>query len=101
MGLALQAGDEVFGSRMTGGGFGGCTVTLLKRSAIETTVQLIQVYRHWGVCLVHGALLLLPLSVRMATSPGMGRKQLSTLSPHAVGLGISLIKCSSVRFGRD
>ena len=46
--LALQAGDEVFGSRMTGGGFGGCTVTLLKRSAIQTTVQLIQVYRQCG-----------------------------------------------------
>lgn len=28
---------------MTGGGFGGCTVTLLKTSAIEKTIQNIKV----------------------------------------------------------
>ena len=28
----------VMGSRMTGGGFGGCTITLLKREAIETFI---------------------------------------------------------------
>ena len=28
---------------MTGGGFGGCTVTLLKASAIEKTIQNIKV----------------------------------------------------------
>jgi galactokinase len=27
--------DGVYGSRMTGGGFGGCTITLLKKSALE------------------------------------------------------------------
>ena len=32
--LALEV-DGVYGSRMTGGGFGGCTVTLVKQSAIE------------------------------------------------------------------
>ena len=40
--LALQ-GDGVLGSRMTGGGFGGCTVTLLKRSSMQATIQRIQV----------------------------------------------------------
>ena len=43
MELALQDKENVFGSRMTGGGFGGCTVTLLKRTAIQSTVQRIQV----------------------------------------------------------
>ena len=42
--LALQGEDEaVYGSRMTGGGFGGCTVTLLHRSALERTKQRIEV----------------------------------------------------------
>ncbi|XP_035223648.1 galactokinase-like [Stegodyphus dumicola] len=31
--------DGVFGSRMTGGGFGGCTVTLLTTDAIDKTMQ--------------------------------------------------------------
>lgn len=31
--------DGVYGSRMTGGGFGGCTVTLLKSNAIEQAVK--------------------------------------------------------------
>ncbi len=29
------ARDAVYGSRMTGGGFGGCTVTLLEASAVD------------------------------------------------------------------
>ena len=33
--LALQV-PGVYGSRMTGGGFGGCTVTLVKKSALAT-----------------------------------------------------------------
>ena len=41
--LALQV-DGVLGSRMTGGGFGGCTVTLLKRSVIQSAIQQIQVH---------------------------------------------------------
>ncbi|XP_048575362.1 galactokinase [Nematostella vectensis] len=32
--LALEV-EGVYGSRMTGGGFGGCTVTLLKRDSVE------------------------------------------------------------------
>ena len=36
--LALKC-EGVFGSRMTGGGFGGCTVTLLKKEAVENTIQ--------------------------------------------------------------
>lgn len=31
--------DGVFGSRMTGGGFGGCTVTLLKKDAVPTALE--------------------------------------------------------------
>lgn len=34
--------EGVFGSRMTGGGFGGCTVTLLQAHAVEMTIQHIQ-----------------------------------------------------------
>ena len=31
----------VFGSRMTGGGFGGCTVTLLRGEAVDGVVEAI------------------------------------------------------------
>ncbi len=31
--------DGVFGSRMTGGGFGGCTVTLLKKEAVPKAIE--------------------------------------------------------------
>ncbi|KAG8192247.1 hypothetical protein JTE90_014105 [Oedothorax gibbosus] len=31
--------DGVYGSRMTGGGFGGCTVTLLKTSAVTRVIE--------------------------------------------------------------
>ncbi|XP_046352083.1 galactokinase-like [Haliotis rufescens] len=34
--------EGVFGSRMTGGGFGGCTVTLLKRDAVTRCIQNIE-----------------------------------------------------------
>lgn len=33
--LTLSYGNGVYGTRMTGGGFGGCTVTLVERSALE------------------------------------------------------------------
>lgn len=35
--------EGVFGSRMTGGGFGGCTVTLLQAHAIDMAILHIQV----------------------------------------------------------
>ncbi|XP_016122753.1 galactokinase-like [Sinocyclocheilus grahami] len=38
--------DGVFGSRMTGGGFGGCTVTLLQAHATERAVKHIQKKYH-------------------------------------------------------
>ena len=34
--------DGVYGSRMTGGGFGGCTVTLVKRSQAENLMDYLQ-----------------------------------------------------------
>ena len=39
--LALSV-DGVLGSRMTGGGFGGCTVTLVKNSALEKALNTIK-----------------------------------------------------------
>ena len=44
--------EGVFGSRMTGGGFGGCTVTLLKKDAVQKTLEHIKVGEirvNWGV----------------------------------------------------
>lgn len=39
--LALEV-DGVYGSRMTGGGFGGCTVTLAKKSKVDDVIAHIQ-----------------------------------------------------------
>lgn len=40
--LALEMGDKgIFGSRMTGGGFGGCTVTLARRDAVAKVGKVI------------------------------------------------------------
>lgn len=38
--------EGVFGSRMTGGGFGGCTVTLLQARVIDRTILHIQVKKN-------------------------------------------------------
>lgn len=43
--IAIQD-ERVFGSRMTGGGFGGCTVTLLPKDIVEETKKRIQVRYH-------------------------------------------------------
>ena len=43
--LALEV-EGVYGSRMTGGGFGGCTVTLVKKSAVEKLTNHIKVDQH-------------------------------------------------------
>ena len=40
--LALEV-DGVYGSRMTGGGFGGCTVTLVKQPSVDALMKHIQV----------------------------------------------------------
>jgi galactokinase len=34
-----QKMDGVFGSRITGGGFGGCTVTLVKRESVDDVIK--------------------------------------------------------------
>lgn len=36
---ATKTCDGVLGSRMTGGGFGGCTVTLVEKRKIESTIM--------------------------------------------------------------
>ena len=41
--LAMEV-EGVYGSRMTGGGFGGCTVTLLKNTAVEKAIQHMKVH---------------------------------------------------------
>ena len=41
--------EGVFGSRMTGGGFGGCTVTLLKKEAVAEALGHLKVSRiYWN-----------------------------------------------------
>jgi len=36
--IALEI-DGVYGSRMTGGGFGGCTITLLKQTSLDKAIE--------------------------------------------------------------
>jgi len=36
---AAIGAEGVYGSRMTGGGFGGCTVTLLKKTVVSSTIE--------------------------------------------------------------
>ena len=37
--LTAECGDGVIGSRMTGGGFGGCTISLVRRDALDRVVR--------------------------------------------------------------
>lgn len=46
--VAAMEVEGVYGSRMTGGGFGGCTVTLLKKSAVDKAIKHIQVWSIWA-----------------------------------------------------
>ena len=41
----IRQDQRVYGSRMTGGGFGGCTVTLLPSNIVDETIQRIRVSR--------------------------------------------------------
>jgi galactokinase len=41
--LAKEDSEGVYGSRLTGAGFGGCTVTLLKKEAVDSTIQRMKV----------------------------------------------------------
>ena len=43
---AVTSARGVFGSRMTGGGFGGCTVTVLERDAVPHATRLISESLH-------------------------------------------------------
>ena len=60
--LAMQC-EGVFGSRMTGGGFGGCTVTLLKQEALDNTIA--HITKHY------------PLAKCFSTVPSAGASILS------------------------
>lgn len=40
--LAMEV-EGVYGSRMTGGGFGGCTVSLVKKEVVEKVMQHLKV----------------------------------------------------------
>lgn len=40
---AAQKVPGVYGSRMTGGGFGGCTVTLVHRAAVNDAIKSMEV----------------------------------------------------------
>ena len=56
--FALQV-PGVYGSRMTGGGFGGCTITLLEASAVEAFKQHVgDLYRtkHLTDCIFYQAI---------------------------------------------
>lgn len=35
--------EGVYGARMTGGGFGGCTVTMVRKDVVDTVIQHIKV----------------------------------------------------------
>ena len=74
--LALQDKEGVFGSRMTGGGFGGCTVTLLKKTAVDSTIQRIKVGVAWrcGLRLLFTSLSLFPPSSLPPSLPQEGYK---------------------------
>ena len=47
--LARQEKEGVLGACMTGGGFGGCTVTLLRSHALASTKQRIEVWHSFCV----------------------------------------------------
>lgn len=49
----IRQDKRVYGSRMTGGGFGGCTVTLLPANLVEETIQRIKVYMCMYDCVLH------------------------------------------------
>lgn len=40
--LAMEV-EGVYGSRMTGGGFGGCTVTLVKKDSVDNLIKHLKV----------------------------------------------------------
>ena len=39
---AVSDNENVMGARMMGGGFGGCTINIIKKTAVEKIVKLLQ-----------------------------------------------------------
>ena len=39
---AVSDNENVIGARMMGGGFGGCTINIIKKTAVEKIVKLLQ-----------------------------------------------------------
>lgn len=51
--LAMEV-EGVYGSRMTGGGFGGCTVTLVKKNSAENLMKHLKVSlaKYFFICYI-------------------------------------------------
>jgi galactokinase len=67
--------DGIFGSRMTGGGFGGCTVTMLRPDAVPR-------FRDEIALLYHGQFQVMPRSYICSPSGGAAEvKNFETIPP--------------------
>ena len=55
---AVRHVDGVFGSRLTGAGFGGCTVTLVLRDKVEQAIKQMKVSTTGSLHLIHHAIII-------------------------------------------